>query len=210
MIKIIVNKFRFLKNIISRELRLRSIIKNDPLKVYYGCGNVHQEDYVNVDIRWTPAVDMIANLTFCKNNLTEMCDEVFLSHVLEHFGYPGKGHSVNPTNVAGALNDVYCMLKIGGVVRIAVPDFRAIVRLYLEQSLPLYPRLLGRIYGEQDYPENIHKCGFDKDYLKLCLEKAGFRAIQDWSAEELGLKIDASYDKLLNVNTSLNLLGHKL
>lgn len=113
-------------------------------------------------------------------------------------------------NVAGALRDVHCMLKNDGVVRIAVPDFRAIARLYLEQSLPLYPRLLGRLYGEQDYSENLHKCGFDKQYLIMCLEKAGFHEIQEWSVEECGLKLDASYDKLLNVQTSLNLIAHRL
>lgn len=95
MINVIIDRFHILKLFVNRQSFLRSIQNADPLNIYYGCGNIHQENYVNVDIRWTPAVDMIADLTFCKKHLAGLCDEVFLSHVLEHFGYPGKGHSVN-------------------------------------------------------------------------------------------------------------------
>ena len=152
---------------------------------------------------------MVADLRWCRKNLEGMCEEVFLSHVLEHYSYPGKAYRDEASAVSGALSDIYGMLMSGGQIRIAVPDFRAIAKLYLENESPLYPRLLGRLYGEQDYRQNLHRCGFDRDFLQYCLKKAGFMNIREWSAGENGLQIDASFDEIDGVKTSLNLIAQK-
>jgi hypothetical protein len=69
----------------------------------------------------------------------------------------------------------------------------------------LYPKLLGRISGEQEYPENVHKCVFDYDFLEYCLTYGGFEDVQSWDPVEEGFRIDSSFDEINGVNTSLNL-----
>lgn len=189
--------------------RVREFILQQPLKVYFGCGEVKQPGYINVDIRWTPAVDLLGDLTWCAHRLTACCSEVYLSHVLEHYASPGKSMRDQPDTVIGALKKIFQMLEPGGIVRVAVPDFGVIARLYTDEKLLLYPRLLGRICGEQNYPENLHRCIFDKEFLSMCLLASGFERIEEWDPSTLGLQRDASFDELNGVKTSLNLLAHK-
>ena len=60
------------------------------IKINFGCGKVRQPGYINVDIRNTEAVDIVVTLPDLSNCLEGQCSEVYLSHVLEHFGAPGK------------------------------------------------------------------------------------------------------------------------
>jgi len=104
---------------------------------------------------------------------------------------------------------VYGMLRVGGHVKIAVPDFGTLARLYIENRQPLFPRILGRICGEQNYPENMHRCVFDKEFLEKCLTEAGFVDLQTWDPRVEGLDVDASFDEIDGVSASLNLKGVK-
>ncbi len=129
--------------------------------------------------------------------------------MIEHYGFPGKAMRRTPGSVFGALACVHKMLAPGGTVRIATPDFGALARLYVEGKKPLYPQLAGRLCGEQEYRENLHRCLFDRDFLTLCLETSGFVAIEEWQPEHLRLERDASFDQLNGVRTSLNVLARK-
>lgn len=187
----------------------RALRKCPEVKVYYGCGGTRQPGYLNVDLRWTPAVDVLGDLEWCSRHLAAACDEVYLSHVLEHYNSPGKAMRDGPDTVLGALMAIHRMLKPGGIVRIAVPDFEAVVRIYLGQKCPLYPRLLGRICGEQDYRQNKHSCAFDRTFLEECLLRAGFHGIASWDPRSTGLVRDGSFDEIEGVKTSLNIMAVK-
>ncbi len=182
------------------------------LKIYYGCGTTRQPGYINVDVRRTNATDLVAELGAIARCLKGSCSEVYMSHVLEHFGSPGKAMRKGGNDVLGAILLVKKMLKPSGLIRIAVPDFKALCRLYLNQGVPLYPRLLGRISGEQEYPQNLHRCVFDDDFLRYCLTHCGFADIKSWDPAAEGFAKDSSFDQINGVNTSLNLkarVGHK-
>ena len=65
-------------------------------------------------------------------------------------------------------------------MRIAVPDFEAIVNEYIiNKDLNLYQ---GLIYGGQTYEYNFHYVAFDFTMLKKILEDSGFRNVirYDW------------------------------
>ncbi|MDE7327806.1 MAG: hypothetical protein K2N63_16260 [Lachnospiraceae bacterium] len=68
----------------------------------------------------------------------------------------------------------------GGQIRIAVPDFGAVVEEY-QNTHDLFP-LLGLLYGGQDYDFNFHYVTFDFGSLKKRLEDAGFVDVRryDW------------------------------
>lgn len=188
--------------------RVRRARRQRPLKLYYGCGNTRQPGYLNVDIRWTPAVDLLGDLARCERWFAGACDEVFLSHVLEHYASPGKALRDTPDTVIGALRQTRRMLRPDGVLRLAVPDFGALARLYAAGRLSLFPRLLGRLCGEQSYPENLHRCAFDREFLEACLRAAGFERSTPWDAAASGLAPDASFDRVDDTPTSLNVLAY--
>lgn len=196
--------------ILQRKNILKRFLRKESVKIYYGCGNAKQNDYINIDVRWTPSVDIIGDLQWCSINLLDSCDEVYLSHVLEHYSFPGKDMRHNSSTVLGALLDIYKMLKPGGVIRIAVPDFEAISKLYLDGKFALFPRLAGRLCGEQNYRENLHKCMFDRKFLIYCLEWAGFENVEEWDPKIMKFEFDASFDHLDGERTSLNLIAQKL
>lgn len=204
------SRYKYTGTLLKRRAILSKFIKGNFTKVYYGCGNVRQVTYINIDVRWTPSVDIIGDLQWCSRNLQGCCEEVYLSHVLEHYSFPGKVLRQDSSTVLGALLDVHRMLQPGGIIRLAVPDFAVISKLYLDGVFPLFPRLLGRLCGEQNYSENLHKCMFDTPYLTDCLERAGFNSIERWDPQTLNFAVDASFDRLNGISTSLNLLGKKI
>ena len=175
------------------------------IKVYYGCGTTRQPGYINVDVRKTEATDVIAEFGALSVCLKDRCREVYMSHVLEHFGSPGKKMRKGNDDALGAILMAKKMLVTGGTIRIAVPDFRVLCRLYLTENVPLYPKLLGRISGEQEYPENLHKCVFDREFLGFCLSYCGFSEIKEWDPIREGFNRDSSFDQINGVNASLNL-----
>ncbi len=201
---------RYYVNVIFRPIKFKRLIKNiEDIKIYYGCGDISQPGYINVDLRYTHSVDIVADLAWCSKNLHGMCSEVYLSHVLEHYGYPGWDRRTEGDTVLNALSLVYAMLRRGGVVRIAVPDFARLCSLYQSKALPLYPRISGRICGEQDYRENVHRCVFDREFLENCLLDMSFVRVSEWNAFESGLNKDSSFDTLNGIPTSLNLIAEK-
>ncbi|MGD8765930.1 MAG: hypothetical protein PVG87_26725 [Desulfobacteraceae bacterium] len=175
------------------------------LKIYYGCGTTRQPGYINVDVRNTNATDLVVGLWELSECLKQCCSEVYMSHVLEHFGSPGKAMRKGNNDVLGAILCVKKMLKDSGVIRIAVPNFKILCQMYINGEVPLYPKLLGRISGEQEYPENLHKCVFDYEFLDYCLTYCGFEDIQSWDPINEGFNIDSSFDQINGTNTSLNL-----
>jgi predicted SAM-dependent methyltransferase len=182
------------------------------LKLYYGCGNTRQPGYINADVRRTEATDLVAELGAIARCLKGCCSEVYMSHVLEHFGSPGKAMRKGTDDVLGAILLVKTMLKSSGLIRIAVPDFKALCQIYLNQKVPLHPKILGRISGEQEYPENLHRCVFDHEFLQYCLTYCGFEDIQSWDPAGEGFIKDSSFDQINGLSTSLNLkarLGRK-
>ena len=175
------------------------------IKIYYGCGTTRQPGYLNADVRKTEATDVVAELPSLSACLKGCCSEVYMSHVLEHFGSPGKKMRKGNNDVLGAMLLVKKMLRPEGTIRVAVPNFGVLCRLYVDEKVPLYPKLLGRICGEQEYPENLHKCVFDREFLEFCLSHCGFADIQQWDPIQEGFNRDSSFDQINGVNASLNL-----
>ncbi len=174
------------------------------IKINFGCGKIRQPGYINVDVRHTEAVDIVATLPKLSSCLEGQCSEVYLSHVLEHFGAPGKKLRQGDNDVLGVLLLVRKMLIRGGIARIAVPDFSAICKIYMDGVLPLYPKLVGRLCGEQEYPENLHKCVFDRKFLEFCLLHCGFEHVQNWDPMKEGFEKDSSFDQIEGIGASLN------
>ncbi len=102
---------------------------------------------------------------------TESADLIYASHVLEHFPHE---------RVQSIIHEWCRVLKPGGVLRLAVPDFDALIRVYEAEGNRL-DWILGPLMGGQDYRYNFHQCHFTKDLLTYMLLANGFRLVRDWN-----------------------------
>jgi predicted SAM-dependent methyltransferase len=144
------------------------------MKLHLGCGTKRIDGYHNIDIRYLPGVDEVNNVKFLRNYKLNTVDEIYASHVLEHFGRWEYKH---------VLKRWFDILKPGGALRIAVPDFESITEYYNETK-DLNP-LIGMMYGGQDYDENFHHIIFDFNTLSKDLYDLGFINVTKWDTMEM-------------------------
>jgi predicted SAM-dependent methyltransferase len=71
------------------------------------------------------------------------------------------------------------VLKPSGVLRLSVPDFDLLLRIYHAQG-DAVESIVPMLLGAQDYPANQHLGIFNQRFLRLRLEKAGFREVRAW------------------------------
>lgn len=89
-------------------------------------------------------------------------DIVFSSHTLEHFSW---------TSVDKVLKEWSRVLKVGGELRIVVPNLRHVAQRLLDDTV--YPTDFWVLYGEQDYAKNFHATGFTPNILTSLVESMG-------------------------------------
>jgi len=117
-------------------------------------------------------------------------DLIYASHVFEYFDRE-EGLKV--------LKEWFRVLKKGAILRIAVPDFEMISKLYSEGKFPL-ENFLGPLYGKMEMGMKggetgkmiYHKTVYDFNELKSILNDVGFKEIMkyDWKKIEPHDKID--------------------
>jgi len=145
------------------------------MKIHLGCGNKFIPGFVHVDaipFEHVQHVSSVDNLSFISDNSVDL---IYTCHVLEHFRLK---------QVPDVLKEWNRVLVSGGTLRLAVPNFASICKLYQETSdLSL---CLGPLYGRQDYLYNFHYTVFDFTSLKTLLVEAGFTNVRsyDWTKTE--------------------------
>ena len=136
------------------------------MKLHLGCGTKHIEGYTNIDARYLPGVDEVNNIKYLRNYKPNTVDIIYACHVLEHVGR---------YEVEGVLKRWFEMLKPGGILRLAVPDFESIVEAY--HYYGDIEKIMGLLYGGQDYEGNFHYTTFDENHLTKLLSNCGFTGI---------------------------------
>lgn len=137
-------------------------------KLHIGTGKNYLPGWVNVDIFSSVRADVYADMTALPFDRGTF-DLVYASHVLEH----AHRHMILAT-----LTHWRDMLCVGGVLRLAVPDFAACVEWY-KRTGDLND-IMGLLYGGQNHPKNNHFTTFDEGTLTEALTKVGFREIRQW------------------------------
>jgi predicted SAM-dependent methyltransferase len=145
------------------------------MKLHLGCGKRHIPGFVHIDAVDYPHVDHVAtidNLGFVGDNSVEL---IYNCHVLEHF---------KRRDVKRVLQEWLRVLVPGGILRLSVPDFAQLCKVYLATgNIDL---VIGPIFGRQDYLYNIHYNMFDEASLTRQLIEAGFAGPRryDWRETE--------------------------
>lgn len=142
------------------------------LKLNLGSGPEKKEGYVNVDVM--DGADLVHDLTNPLPYPSESVDEIFASHIIEHF---------SPYEWPAIKKDWYRVLINGGLLYIQCPDVIKASRqfLYSTDFAPYHSVYHKRwscwvlaIYGNQFEPGQLHRNGFDLIKLSKELEEAGF------------------------------------
>lgn len=118
----------------------------------------------------------------------ESVDEILASHVLEHFSH---------RDVGNVLAHWVQKLKPGGRIRIAVPDFEEVAKLYLAGA-PV--NVQGYVMGGHCDRNDRHGCLFDREALTETMIHCGLERIGLWDGIP-GTCSDGPH--------SLNLMGFK-
>ena len=143
------------------------------IKLHLGCGEKYIPGFIHVDIREFDHIDYITsvdNLNMFKDNSVNL---IYASHILEHF---------KRFETEKVLNEWYRVLEKGGILRIAVPDFEKIVKVYLKNKK--LDELMGLLYGGQHYKYNFHHKVFDFNSLSKILTKVGFKTVYKYNWRE--------------------------
>jgi predicted SAM-dependent methyltransferase len=133
------------------------------MKLHLGCGKRYLDGYINIDIIGN--CDIFADL---RKLPYEDCsvDEIYASHVLEHFGR----HETE-----GVLSEWARVLKPAGSLYVAVPDFDSTISYYIKtRDIGV---ITGLLWGGQKDQYDYHKMGFTFSSLKQILENMGFGEI---------------------------------
>ncbi|MBK1647616.1 methyltransferase [Rhabdochromatium marinum] len=127
---------------------------------------------MHVDAQAHPHVDLVADVARLEIIPDATADLIYASHVLEHFGR---------WEFRAVLTEWRRVLKPGGLLRLAVPDFAVCAKLYYEHGLSDgLNGLIGLICGGQRDEMDYHKMIFDEPFLKHELQGLGFRNIGRW------------------------------
>jgi len=171
------------------------------MKLHLGCGQYYLEGYTNIDY---PSSDHTVNAGLKADLYTDLTtldypahsiEEVRLHHVFEHFSRA----------VACALLVTWnSWLKMGGKIRIEVPDFQKTGRVALSpfSSKKAKGVALRHIFGSQEAHWAIHFEGYTPSSLKSMLSAFGFKPIITQKNSHSGTyNIDITAEKVKNLTT---------
>ncbi len=134
------------------------------MKLNLGSGDKPIDGYENIDRKQGTEV-------FPLKYEDESIDEIRASHILEHFPQ---------AKIYEVLKHWVSKLKIGGTIKISVPDFRKICDKFIaREQFDVAGLTLGGQVDENDY----HKSMFDPSSLAKLMRAVGLEYIKPWKSE---------------------------
>jgi predicted SAM-dependent methyltransferase len=144
--------------------------------LHIGCGRKDYPGFINVDGQPYPNVhiikDNISNMYQFSSNSVDM---VYMCHILEHF----KKHEL-----ALVMKEMHRILKLGGILRLSVPDFDKLLAVYEASGKDLNSIRL-QLMGGQENRFNFHYTVFTKRTMTEMLNQMGFKEVQEWAPLKL-------------------------
>lgn len=165
--------------------------------IHLGCGDQQDVRYINVDalpFSHVHYVHAVTRLPMFPNNFADL---IYASHLLEH---------VSHKFALTTLREWVRVLKPGGILRIAVPDFDALVHVYESEERDIR-KIQKPLMGAQDYAYNFHQGMFTQNYLTALMEEAGCQEVRSWdpkSAPDYSFH-DGALEEVCGHPISLNL-----
>ena len=142
------------------------------MKIHLGCGKRYIPGFVHVDSVKFPHVDHVHDLRTLEMFKDGTADLLYACQVLEYF---------DREEVGAVLAEWKRVLRVGGILRLSVPNFATLATLYAAGFGLDY--MLGTLYGKipQDGGGFVyHKTTYDEASLARVLTEAGFGAVEKW------------------------------
>lgn len=166
--------FRF-KSFAGRLLRLfyrPPLPKNEGNAIYLhlGCGQINHPKFINIDMLPAPHIHYVRsvdNLSIFKDC---SIDFIYASHCLEHFPFSA---------VPIILKEWYRVLKPKGILRLSVPDFELLLKIYNETGHNT-KNIIQPLMGGQGSKYNFHYSVFNFKSLEAELYAVGFAEVRRW------------------------------
>ena len=154
----------------------------EKVKVHLGCGDNKLQGWINTDLKWRRDIfylNVVREFPFPSNTV----DYIFSEHMIEHLTY---------LDAKKMLENCYRVLKPGGKIRIATPDFDFLIKLYTEDlslhrdyikwHVSNYLPYIGDLGDPSLVINNFfrawgHKTIFNRNTLTYLLKNVGFENI---------------------------------
>lgn len=145
------------------------------MKINLGSWHRNIPGFINVDLCDMPHIhhkSSINSLPFFLDNSTQL---IYCSHALEYFDR-------NEAKIA--LKEWFRILEPGGILRLAVPDFNSLLKVYKETDD--LNKIIGPLFGKMQINTKsgeemlYHKTTYDKKSLSELLEECGFINPEYW------------------------------
>jgi len=158
------------------------------IKLHLGCGKRNfGPDWEHIDSAKFPHVTShdVKNLPYSDNRV----DLIYACHLIAYF---------DRVEIVEVLKEWKRVLKPGGILRIATPDFKAMAKLYVKSNCTTLDSFLGPLYGKMggviiDTPSKCgpgsivveqpfyHKTTYDLYSLIELLSSVGFKNIRKYN-----------------------------
>jgi predicted SAM-dependent methyltransferase len=166
-------------------------VNSSGLKVHIGTGEINLQGWVNIDARNFSHVHIVTDNMKLEQFAENSIDELYLCHILEHISFQEANDFIKLVGKK---------LKLGGVIRIAVPSFDSIVKIYSNNGND-FNLIRFALMGGQDYEYNFHKSMYNFDFLSNMLAQNDFKEIKEWStSEDFGQSIGDWSDRMFKTN----------
>jgi len=146
------------------------------LKAHLGCWNRVIPGFINVDLCDLPHIDYKSSIDKLPFFANESVDLIYCSHALEYF---------DRDQALIALKEWWRVLSPGGVLRLAVPNFEALIQVYdITKDLS---KIIGPMYGKMNVSTQkgnntlYHRTIYDERSLKNLLIECGFTNPTIWN-----------------------------
>lgn len=143
------------------------------MKLHLGCGKRNfGEEWIHIDASSFPHIkyNNIVSLPFENNSV----DIIYASHVISYF---------DRQEIIDVLKEWNRVLKTNGILRLAMPDFESMAKLYVNKNIDLN-YFLGPLYGKMISGDKTiyHKTTYDFNSIKNIINQCGFTNVKlyDW------------------------------
>ena len=170
------------------------------VKLNLGSRNRAIPGFSGMDCEAHPGVEFVGDVFDLSRFESDSVAEIYSSHILEHAPH------VRTLDVLREWNRV---LEPGGILYVAVPDFRRTVELYAKCGLNDWVQ--NYLMGDQGYATAFHYALFDEPRMRGLLLKAGFSEASRVEEFPIGDRSDCSRNAstLDGKSVSLNFVAVK-
>jgi predicted SAM-dependent methyltransferase len=160
-------------------------------------GSEAKEGWTMIAAAPGPGVDRVSDPRHLAEFAPDSVDGVYASWFYQRLSYREE--------LPAALASAWRVLKPGGTLRLAVPDFQLLSAMMGDAGVPAAERftIMALIFGDQTAPDRLNRAGLTADFLGAFLKQAGFRTAR--RVQSFGLFNDRSNATLQGKPISLNI-----